>query len=54
MKTLNLTNRERLEKYPDGQCPLCGAQHWLAYSAPEENEYGIECSDCGEQFEEDY
>lgn len=50
MKTLNLTNAERLAKYPSGHCPLCHAKDWECYYVPEDAEHGVVCLDCGEQY----
>ncbi len=50
MNRLNLTNQQRLEKYPDGKCPLCGARNWNSFYDPELYQSIVECQECHEEF----
>lgn len=45
-----MTNQERLEKHPDGKCPLCGNSSWRSYFDPETFESLIACYVCDSEF----
>lgn len=53
MKHLNITNQERLRRYPSGKCPLCGNEVYVAYIEADEGEileHGMQCTDCEEKY----
>lgn len=52
MKTsaLNMTNEERLRRYPNGKCPLCGGQNWQTHRVPEDDESYVQCEECSEAY----
>jgi hypothetical protein len=52
---LNLTNQQRLKRYPSGKCPLCGGTNYSAYIEVDDdpevpNETGIQCDGCEEKY----
>ncbi|KAM3102090.1 hypothetical protein ACKFKH_32365 [Phormidesmis sp. 146-20] len=53
MNFLDISNADRLRRYPSGKCPLCGGDDFTAYLTVDEGEvveHGLECTGCTEQY----
>lgn len=52
MNFLNISNADRLTRYPSGKCPLCGETSYDSYLDVDEDEIerGVVCTHCGEKY----
>lgn len=55
MNSLDITNEDRLDRYPDGRCPLCGGDDYSPYLSIDDDpdipsEHGLMCDGCGEHY----
>lgn len=55
MNSLNITNQDRLDRDPDGYCPLCGGHNYSVYLLVDDDpdipsEHGMMCNTCGEHY----